>query len=313
MTYELDQIDRQILIELLQNGRARYVEMSKSMGVGSSTVRWRIKRLEEDGVIFGYTCLPNIEYFKLYPAIFFIRISHDMEKVVVQLKKFGKLTSIVITFGDSNIVCRGAFENIDDLLALKDDISTVEGISEVQTCITHKGIGMGGEIPLELIQRTKRLDVVDRQLLEELIKDARVSYTELGKKLNMNASTVRLRIMQLIDKGIIRKFTARLDLTKLGQLPAFLRIKTKGGKTSEVIQKLTEIQDVVMAVPCIGECDIFGRIIVKDTEELNRLLNEIVNIESVRDVKADYTVKGEKIGGFLPPKMLRNLFQPTHP
>lgn len=116
MTYKLDQIDRHILTELLQNGRARYVEMSKSMGVGSSTVRWRIKRLEEDGVIFGYTCLPNIEYFKLHPAIFFIRIIHDMEKVVGRLKKFGKLTSIVVTFGDSNIVCRGAFENIDDLL-----------------------------------------------------------------------------------------------------------------------------------------------------------------------------------------------------
>ena len=302
---KLDQTDRKILKVLLKDGRAKYADIGEKTGAGSSTIRWRIKRLEEEGIIVGYTCLPNIEYFKLNMAIFFIRTSKDLKEVIGDLKKQGRLTSIVITFGESNIVCRGVFEEIGDLLALKESISIIDGVSEIQTCITHKGIGMGGEVPLELIRKTKRLDKTDGRLLEELVKDARIGYTDMGKKLKMNASTARLRTMRLIEEGVIRKFTARLDLTKRGQFPAFLRIKTDGGKTSEIIEKLAEIQDVVMALPCIGECDIFCRAIVKGAEDLNKLINDkIMEIEGIQDVKADCTVKGVRIGGFLPPRMV---------
>lgn len=307
---KLDNTDRKILKVLLKDGRAKYADIGDATGAGSSTIRWRIKRLEEEGMIVGYTCLPNIEYFKLNMVIFFIKTSRDSKDVVLDLKKQGRLTSIVITFGDSNIVCRGVFEGIGGLLALKEGISTIDGVSEIQTCITHKGIGMGGEVPLELIRKTKRLVKTDRQLLEELIKDARIGYTGLGKKLKMNASTARLRTMRLIDGGVIRKFTARLDLTKRGQFPAFLRIKTDGGKTGEIIEKLVEIPVVVMALPCIGECDIFCRAIVKGAEDLQKLLNDkIMKIEGIHDVKADCTVKGERIGGFLPPRMVETILE----
>ncbi|MBU2560381.1 Lrp/AsnC family transcriptional regulator [archaeon] len=305
---KLDKTDRKILKELLTDGRAKYADIGDATGAGSSTIRWRIKRLEEEGIIVGYTCLPDTEYFGLNMAIFFIKTSGDSKEVINDLKKQGRLTSIVITFGDSNIVCRGVFEDIGDLLELKESISTIDGISEVQTCITHKGIGMGGEAPLELIRKTKRLDKTDARLLEELIKDARIGYTELGKKLKMNASTARLRTMKLVDEGVIRKFTARVDLAKRGQFPAFLRIKTDGGKTGEIISALGEIPVVVMALPCIGECDIFSRVIVKGAEDLNRLINDkIMEIDGIHDVKADCTLKGERIGGFLPPRMVETI------
>jgi DNA-binding Lrp family transcriptional regulator len=307
---KLDQTDRKILKELLKDGRVKYADIGEMTGAGSSTIRWRIKRLEEEGIIVGYTCLPDTEYFGLNMAIFFIKTSRDSKEVISDLKNQGRLTSIVITFGDSNIVCRGVFEDIADLLALKESISTIDGVSGIQTCITHKGIGMGGEIPLELIRKTKRLDKTDRQLLEELVKDARIGYTGLGKKLKMNASTARLRTMRLLEEGVIRKFTARVDLSKRGKYPAFLRIKTDGGRTDEIIQELSEIQNVVMALPCIGECDIFCRAIVKGAEDLNRLINDkIMVIEGIRDVKADCTVKGERIGGFLPPRMVETVLE----
>jgi len=304
----LDRVDRSILAELLRNGRATYAEIGKKIGASSSTVRWKIKRLEESGVVFGYTCLPDIEYFKLNMAIFFIRVSGDLEKVIERLEEIETLTSVVITFGDSNIVCRGVFGTLDDLLMLKDDVSGIEGVGEVQTCITHKGIGMGGDVPLALIRKTDRLDAIDKQLLETLMKDARASYTGLGKKLGLNASTTRLRVKRLIESGVIRRFTARIDLTKLGQFPAFLRIKTRG-KTSSVIQELVQIHDVIMAVPCVGSCDVFCRVVVESTEELNELINDkVMRIDGICDVKADCTVKGEKIGGFLPPKMVESRF-----
>jgi len=51
----IDSLDRGILAVLRDNGRAAYVEIAKSVGVTERTVRTRMKKLEEDGVIRGYT------------------------------------------------------------------------------------------------------------------------------------------------------------------------------------------------------------------------------------------------------------------
>ncbi|MFL2963084.1 MAG: Lrp/AsnC family transcriptional regulator [Candidatus Thalassarchaeaceae archaeon] len=51
----IDSLDRGILAVLRDNGRAAYVEIAKSVGVTERTVRTRMKKLEDDGVIRGYT------------------------------------------------------------------------------------------------------------------------------------------------------------------------------------------------------------------------------------------------------------------
>ena len=51
----VDSLDRAILSVLRDSARAPYVDIAKSVGVTERTVRTRIKRLEEDGIIRGYT------------------------------------------------------------------------------------------------------------------------------------------------------------------------------------------------------------------------------------------------------------------
>ena len=51
----VDSLDRSILGVLRDNGRAAYVEIAKRVGVTERTVRTRMKKLEEEGVIRGYT------------------------------------------------------------------------------------------------------------------------------------------------------------------------------------------------------------------------------------------------------------------
>ena len=51
----VDSLDRSILSFLRESARAPYVEIAKGVGVTERTVRTRIKRLEDEGVIRGYT------------------------------------------------------------------------------------------------------------------------------------------------------------------------------------------------------------------------------------------------------------------
>ena len=51
----VDSLDRAILSVLRDSARAPYVDIAKSVGVTERTVRTRMRRLEDEGVIRGYT------------------------------------------------------------------------------------------------------------------------------------------------------------------------------------------------------------------------------------------------------------------
>ena len=51
----VDETDRAILTALRENSRQPYVDLAKTVGVSERTIRTRIRRLEEDGIIRGYT------------------------------------------------------------------------------------------------------------------------------------------------------------------------------------------------------------------------------------------------------------------
>jgi DNA-binding Lrp family transcriptional regulator len=55
--YKLDELDKQILNILQEDGRASHVNIAKQLGVGHTRVRDRVLRMEEAGVIVGYQVL----------------------------------------------------------------------------------------------------------------------------------------------------------------------------------------------------------------------------------------------------------------
>ncbi|MEH6627897.1 MAG: leucine-responsive transcriptional regulator Lrp [Motiliproteus sp.] len=59
---ELDRIDRNILRKLQQNGRMSYVELASEVGLSTTPCLERVRRLEKDGVIKGYTAILEPKY-----------------------------------------------------------------------------------------------------------------------------------------------------------------------------------------------------------------------------------------------------------
>ncbi len=52
---ELDELDRQLLRLLVRDGRRSYTDLAKDTGLSTSAVHQRVRRLEQRGVITGYT------------------------------------------------------------------------------------------------------------------------------------------------------------------------------------------------------------------------------------------------------------------
>lgn len=67
---ELSTIDRNILRVLQKNGRTSYAELARQVGLTATPCVERVRRLEGDGVIQGYTALINPEYLDAALVVF---------------------------------------------------------------------------------------------------------------------------------------------------------------------------------------------------------------------------------------------------
>ncbi len=69
------------------------------------------------------------------------------------------------------------------------------------------------------------LDLLDKKILFELEKDSSIPVSILAKKVKRSKETVNFRINRLVNQGIIRNFTAIVDMSKFGYLTFRIYIK----------------------------------------------------------------------------------------
>ena len=70
------------------------------------------------------------------------------------------------------------------------------------------------------------MEELDRQIVELLVKDGRMSYTDLGKATGLSTSAVHQRVRRLEQRGVIRGYAAVVDPEAVGlPLTAFISVK----------------------------------------------------------------------------------------
>ena len=83
------------------------------------------------------------------------------------------------------------------------------------------------------------LDETNKGILDILTENARTPFLEIAKKLRISESTVRKRVSNLEKSGIIKKYSALLEPSKLGYSNAIVGIDVEPEKFLEVAKKLT--------------------------------------------------------------------------
>lgn len=126
------------------------------------------------------------------------------------------------------------------------------------------------------------LDEIDKEILKVLQKNSRTPLREISKQVGLAESTVYERIKKLKERGIIKKFTIIPDPEPLGfHLLAFILIKAKAGKYSDVAEKLIKYPEIVEIYETTGDYDMIVKIRTRSSEELNDFLDRIGEIEGV--------------------------------
>ncbi|KPK10258.1 MAG: AsnC family transcriptional regulator [Anaerolineae bacterium SG8_19] len=122
------------------------------------------------------------------------------------------------------------------------------------------------------------MDEKDRQLLKHLQGDARLTNTELAKRVDLSPPGLQRRLRKLEDAGIIEQYVTLLDREAVGfDMLCFVQV-TLLRHEPESIRRFKEIvQDMPEVLEChhiTGEFDYLLKVIVRNREHLEKFLVE---------------------------------------
>ncbi len=119
------------------------------------------------------------------------------------------------------------------------------------------------------------LDEIDKQILTILHEEGRISYTDLGKRVDLSRVAVQSRINQLIEAGVIEKFTAVINPAKIGNhVSVFFNVEVEPQFLEEVALKLEEEPAVTSLYHMTGPSKLHMHGIFANDQEMEEFLTK---------------------------------------
>jgi Lrp/AsnC family leucine-responsive transcriptional regulator len=146
------------------------------------------------------------------------------------------------------------------------------------------------------------LDDTDWRLLTELQENARISFTELGRRVAMSAPAVAERVRRLEDLGVIRGYRAQVDLERLGwPLLAFVRFREKPDVRRSMTKVIAERPEVLETHHVTGDDCLILKVAARSMRGLEQTASYLARYGSVTTSLVYSTlIDGKTITG-LPP------------
>jgi len=132
----LDVIDLKIVEELKEDSRISFNEISQKIGKTEATVRRRVKKLVDEGVIKKFTIEYNINSKPKTRAT--VKVEPDfkeIKRILSELRKIEEISNIWRLSGDCGLFMMIEIDSIEQFNPLiEDKISQIEGLKIAETC-----------------------------------------------------------------------------------------------------------------------------------------------------------------------------------
>lgn len=120
------------------------------------------------------------------------------------------------------------------------------------------------------------IDEIDRKIIEQLQKDARVTFAALGRRVGLTTPAVIERVRKLEDARIIAGYRAVIDTAKVGlPITAFIRMSISGVDYSRIIEVAEQSKEVLECHRGTGGDSFILKVAVADVEHLQTLIDRL--------------------------------------
>jgi DNA-binding Lrp family transcriptional regulator len=135
-TYETDELDRRIVMELCKSSQGSYRQIAKRLGVHPTTLIQRVKRLEEEGVVKGYRA--QVDYMKLgyeFMAIVHIYVEGDLMEVERKVHDLPNVVAVFDVTGECDSIAWVACRSREEFSAVVKSMLTIPGVKKTNTYV----------------------------------------------------------------------------------------------------------------------------------------------------------------------------------
>ena len=127
------------------------------------------------------------------------------------------------------------------------------------------------------------IDLLDARLIATLRQNPRVGLLEVARRLRVARGTVQARLAKLERSGVITGHGPEVDARALGYpITAFVLIELAQGRLDEAVKVMEAMPEVLEADAISGPQDVVCRIVARDTEHLQALVNELLGNPAIR-------------------------------
>ncbi|MFX1310622.1 MAG: Lrp/AsnC family transcriptional regulator [Promethearchaeota archaeon] len=132
----MDIVDLKILELLKENSRMSFNDISQNVGKTEATVRRRVKKLNDEGIIKKFTIEYSIDNKPRTRAT--VKVEPDfkeIKRILKELLEIEEITNIWRLSGDCGLFMKVEIESIEKFNPLiEEKISQIKGVKIVETC-----------------------------------------------------------------------------------------------------------------------------------------------------------------------------------
>ncbi|MCV7279248.1 Lrp/AsnC family transcriptional regulator [Mycolicibacterium flavescens] len=137
--FQLDDLSKQIIEKLQQDGRRSYAGIGKAVGLSEAAVRQRVQRMVDAGVMQIVAVTDPMQLGFARQAMIGIRCTGDTTKVAEKLAELDSVDYVVLTAGSFDAIVEVVCEDDDSLLELLNtQIRALPGVISTETLVYLK-------------------------------------------------------------------------------------------------------------------------------------------------------------------------------
>jgi Lrp/AsnC family leucine-responsive transcriptional regulator len=340
-SYDLDEIDCRILDNLQENARLSNVDLARRVGLSAAPCLRRLRALEQSGVVRRYVALLDPYTVNLGLTVWIkvrldLQVAKRFDLFEQNIMRRPEVLECYLLTGEADYLVRvvvadvGAYERF-----LKESLSRIEGVVSTNSSFGLKITKYSTALPLKprrsdaapashepagaVARRRPRarpapqppaasavdLDEIDRRILTQLQRNARISNVALAEYAGLSPAPSLRRVRALEKKGVIRKHVALLDPSII-KLPVI--VWTQVRLDLQVARRFSNFEDHIKLLPEVlecylmaGEADYLIRVVVPDVAAYEQFLrNHLSRIESVVSTNSSFVLRVVKYSTELP-------------
>jgi len=130
---------------------------------------------------------------------------------------------------------------------------------------------------------SKKLDLLDLKIIEELKNNSRVSFSDISQKIDKTEATVRRRVKKLLEEGVITRFTIDYNIDSKQYISATIKAVPDFKDIKRILKQLKAIEEIKNIWRLSGDCGLLMKVDIPSIDKFNPLIEE--KISQIQGIK----------------------------